>query len=125
MDIVRIPTPRDLRRIRSDLLTAAMGRKVVTYGVLMKKYRLSRGRKLSRSIGEIDKAECDEGRPGFAAIVVRKDTGFPGGGYFCDNNLPPTLRRPRSRASDPRLSLAEVRHLKRQQRKIWTYYGSE
>jgi hypothetical protein len=96
----------------------------MTYGQLMKRHHLSRGRRLSQTIGEIDIAECEKGRPGFAAIIVRKDTGFPGGGYFCDDELSPTLRRPRSRASDPRLSYAEVRHLKRQQRRIWDYYGS-
>jgi len=96
----------------------------VTYGQLMKRHRLSRGRRLSQTIGEIDRAECEKGRPGFAAVIVRKDTGFPGGGYFCDDELPPALRRPRGRASDPRLSSAEVRHLRQQQRRIWDYYGS-
>ncbi len=97
---------------------------MVTYGELMKRHGLSRGHRLAQTIGEIDKAECEKSMPGFAAIIVRKDTGFPGGGYFCDDELPPALRRPRSRATDPRLSSAEVRHLKRQQRRTWTYYGS-
>jgi hypothetical protein len=113
-----------LRRIHADILSAARRRTVVTYGQLMKRHRLSRGRKLSQTIGEIDRAECEKGGPGFAAIIVRKDTGFPGGGYFCDDELPPALQRPRSRASDPRLSSAEIRFLRRQQRSIWDYYGS-
>ena len=118
------PLSTRLWSIRADLLRAARGRTVVTYGQLMKRHRLSRGRRLSQTIGEIDRAECEKGRPGFAAIVVRKDTGFPGGGYFCDDELPPVLQRPRGRASDPRLSSAEMRHLRRQQRRIWDYYGS-
>jgi hypothetical protein len=32
----------------------------------------------------------------FAAIIVHKDTGFPGEGFFCDDELPPSLRRPYS-----------------------------
>lgn len=118
------PLSTRLRRIRVDLLRAARGHTVMTYGALMRKYHLSRGRKLSQTIGEIDRAECERGGPGFAAIIVRKDTGFPGGGYFCDDELPTALQRPRSRASDPRLTPVEVRHLRRRQRRIWEYYGS-
>jgi hypothetical protein len=113
-----------MRRIRADLLRAARGHTVVTYGALMKRHRLSRGRRLSQTIGDLDRAEYQTGRPGFAAIIVRKDTGFPGGGYFCDGTLPPGLQRPRSRATDPRLSAAEVRHLRKQQKRIWAFYGA-
>jgi hypothetical protein len=88
----------------------------------MKRHHLSRGRQLTQTIGEVDRAEYQMGRPGFAAIIVRKDFGFPGGGYFCDDTLPPNLQRPRSRASDPRLSAAEMRHLRWQQRRIWAFY---
>jgi len=109
--------------MRLCLLRAARRRSTVTYGQLMKSYHLSRGRRLSQTIGEIDRREYAEGAPGFAAIIVRRDTGFPGGGYFCDNELPPQLRRPRRRGSDPRLSPAEVRHVRGQQRRIWAFYG--
>ncbi len=112
-----------LGRIRSDLLSAARERATVTYGYLMKRHGLPRGQRLSRTIGEIDRIECDKGAPGFAAIIVRKDTGYPGGGYFCDDELPPRLRRPRKRSSDPRLSTEEVGYVTKQQRRIWAYYG--
>ncbi len=113
----------DLNRMRAYLLEAAQNGKTVTYGVLMRRYGLSRGRRLSQTIGEVDRAELEDGAPGFAAIIVRKDTGFPGGGYFCDYDLPNELRRPRSKASDPRLSHAEVAHVKEQQRGIWAFYS--
>jgi len=89
----------------------------------MKRHHLSRGRRLSHSIGEVDMEERSRGRPGFASIIVRKDTGLPGGGYFCDDGLPPELVRPGSRATDPRLSPAEVAFVRRQQARTWTYYG--
>lgn len=95
----------------------------MTYGELMKRHRLSRGRKLSMMICEVDRAEGEHGRPGFAAIVVRKDTGLPGGGYFCDDSLPPGLRRPKSRASDPKLSPEEVRHVLGRRHAIWEFYS--
>ena len=112
-----------LKRARNLLLAAAVRRRTVTYGELMKKFKLSRGRVLSELIEAVDRRENASGAPGFAAIVVRKDTGYPGGGYFCDQDLPVSLRRPRNRGTDPRLSPAERRHVRGQQEKIWTHYG--
>ncbi len=109
--------------MRRDLLEAARNRATVTYGLLMKRYGLSRGRRLSQVIGEIDEREYCKGAPGFAAIIVRKGTGLPGGGYFCDDELPSQIRRQRGRASDPRLSRVEMTHVREQQKKIWNYYG--
>lgn len=109
--------------MRGDLLRAARTHSKVTYGKLMKKYHLSRGRTLSQAIGEVDRAECAKGAPGFAAIIVRKDTGFPGGGYFCDDDLPAVLRRARARSADSRLSQAEKDHVLQQQERIWAYYA--
>jgi len=94
----------------------------VTYGELMRKYRVPRGRRLSMLIGELDRREYAKGAPGFAAIIVRKDTGLPGGGFFCDTGLPPTLRRGTEGRSNPRLSPEERAYVKDQQKKIWDYY---
>lgn len=74
-------------------------------------------------IGMVDRNESDSGAPGFAAIIVRKDTGYPGGGYFCDDALPPRLRRPARRGNDPRLSELEKGHIRRQRETIWVYYS--
>ncbi len=100
----------------------ARAQKTMTYGQLMKSYRLSRGRQLSQVIEKIDKAECQRGAPGFAAMIVRKDTGFPGGGYFCDDQLPADLVRSRDRSTYPRLSVPEKKHVLERQRMIWAYY---
>lgn len=89
----------------------------------MRRFHLSRGRKLSQTIGEVDRAEYAEGAPGFAAIIVRKDTGFPGGGYFCDDTLPPDLVRSRAGANNPRLTQREKDHIRRKQAEIWSYYS--
>lgn len=113
------------RRARKELLAAARGRRTVTYGILMKRFSLSRGRVLSELIGLVDRKEYESGAPGFAAIIVRKDTGYPGGGYFCDRDLTPRLRRPRGRSADPRLSGGERAHIRAQQEKIWAYYGAK
>jgi hypothetical protein len=88
----------------------------------MKAFRVSRGRALTQLIGDVDRMEYKDGGPGLAAIIVRKDTGYPGGGYFYGEGLPPRLRRAAGRSTDPRLSDAEKEYIKAQQEKIWTHY---
>ena len=105
--------------LRQELLSAARVRGTLTYGELMQILGISRGRPLFEAISAVDRGEHHRGAPGFAAIIVRKDTGFPGGGFFCDDDLPPTLRRPFARANDPKLSAAEMNYIKEAQRKIW------
>ena len=85
---------------------------------------VSRGKPLFDAIVAVDRAEHTGGAPGFAPIIVRKDTGFPGGGFFCDDELPPSLRRPYSRASDPVLSAAEMNYVKGAQKRVWDHYSS-
>lgn len=109
--------------LRQELRRTARAHGTLTYGELMKIMGISRGRPLFEAIAAVDEAEYSRGAPGFAAIIVRKDTGFPGGGFFCDDELPPALKRQFSRASDPKLSAAEMNYIKEAQRKIWAYYS--
>ena len=114
-----------MENLRRDLLRAAKARGTLTYGELMRVLGISRGRPLFEAIAAVDREEYRKGAPGFAAIIVRKDTGFPGGGFFCDDDLPASLRRPFSKANDPRLSAAEMNYVKEAQKKIWDYYSPE
>ena len=116
------PSIEDLRK---ELLRAARARGTLTYGELMRILGISRGRPLFEAISAVDRDEYRKGAPGFAAIIVRKDTGFPGGGFFCDDGLPLSLRRPYSGANDPKLSAAEMNYVKEEQKKIWDYYSRE
>lgn len=113
-----------MENLRQELLKAAKSHGTLTYGRLMKITGVSRGKPLFAAIVAVDRAEYARGAPGFAAIIVRKDTGFPGGGFFCDDELPPSLRRPYLRASDPVLSAAEMNYVKGAQKVIWDYYSS-
>jgi hypothetical protein len=113
----------EVEGLRQVLLKVAKAGGTLTYGELMKYLEISRGRPLFDAIVEVNKAEYAKGAPGFAAIIVRKDTGYPGGGFFCDDDLPPSLRRPFSRANDPKLSAAELNYVKGEQRKVWAYYS--
>lgn len=116
-----------LDSMRKELLRAATEGRTVTYGYLMKKFELFRGGPGGESVvgvlGEIDKDEYGRGAPGFAAIVVRKDTGFPGGGFFCWDDLPNDVKRPKDQGQNPKLSEAEKSYVRTQQEKIWAYYG--
>jgi len=113
-----------IEALRQELVKAAKARGTLTYGQLMKLLGISRGRPLFDAIVEVDKGEYARGAPGFAPIIVRKDTGFPGGGFFCDDDLPPTLRRPFSRANDPKLTGAEMNYVKEAQKRTWEFYSS-
>jgi arsenate reductase (thioredoxin) len=123
-DSAKISVSTPIEALRQELVEAAKARGTLTYGQLMKLMGVSRGRPLWEAIVDVDKAEYARGAPGFAAIIVRKDTGFPGGGFFCDADLPQPLRRPFSRASDPKLSAAEMNYVKEAQKRIWDYYSS-
>lgn len=114
--------------MRRELLKAACERKTVSYGYLMRLYGLTRGgseASVVSALSELDEAEARAGAPGFAAIVVRSDTGFPGGGFFCWKGIPAAIRRPESRANDPRLSTAEKDYVKGLQERIWSFYRSK
>lgn len=111
--------------MRKELLEVAQARSTVTYGQLMKHYGLSRGLALSKAISEVDLAEQNEGAPGFAAIVVRKDTGMPGGGFFVGPGLPAGIARSRLRSTDPKLTTREANYVRRQQEAIWEFYTKQ
>jgi hypothetical protein len=126
------PWDNDLRDdVRRELLKASVDRRTVTYGFLMRKFRISRGAPRGKGmgiagvIGEIDRHEAQMKAPGFAAIVVRKDTGYPGGGFFCWDGIPPALRRSKREGSNPRLSDAEKKYVRKLQEGIWGFYGGE
>ena len=112
--------------VRIELLKAAVERKTVTYGYLMQKFGLSHGSAEGGTVvgmfGEIDRLEHRKGAPGFAAIVVRKDTGYPGGGFFCWDDVPTELRRPNGLGNNYSLSEAEKSYVRNEQEKIWQYY---
>jgi hypothetical protein len=115
--------------VRRELLRAAGDRRTVTYGFLMGKFRISRGAPRGKGIvgvmGEIDRYEAQRRAPGFAALVVRKDTGYPGGGFFCWDGIPPSLRRPKREGLNPRLSDAEKEYVRKLQEGIWRFYQGE
>lgn len=114
--------------MRNELLSAARRRETVTYGLLMTRFGLTRGDSGGKTVlgilSEVDKEQSRKGEPAFAAIVVRKDTGYPGGGFFCWDDVPVELRRPAGKCQDPKLSHAEKVYIRKLQQEIWDYYAS-
>jgi hypothetical protein len=127
---VRAPQDNALRDdVRRELLRAAVDRRTVTYGFLMRKFRISRGAPGGKGIvgviGEIDRYEAKRKAPGFAALVVRKDTGYPGGGFFCWDGIPSALRRPKREGLNPKMSDVEKKYVRKSQEGIWGFYQKE
>ena len=121
---VRLTLPREVvKRMRGELLEVARSGELITYGHLMERHGLSRGRALSSAIGQVDIAESKAGAPGFAAIIVRKDTRFPGGGFFVGPDVPKALARSPKRGPDPKLSRDEENYVRREQKTIWEFYS--
>ena len=112
--------------VREELLKAALERRTVTYGFLMLKFGFTRGGESGQSVvsalSEIDRDEERHGGPGFAALVVRKDTGFPGGGFFSWKDIPADIRRNESDSQSPKLSEKEKAYVRARQEEIWTHY---
>jgi hypothetical protein len=115
-----------LREVRKELVAAAAEGRTVCYGHLMKKFGIPRGhprgKGIASVIGAVDDMQRKKGAPGFASLVVRKDTGYPGGGFFCSADIPGRLRRPRSEGSNPRLTNAEKKYVDTLRKKAWVYY---
>ena len=103
------------------LVDAAAARKTVTYGQLMKKFGVSRGsgrgNTVVEALDEIDRAERAAGAPGFAALVVRKDTGYPGQGFFAGKG-----KGSGGGDGGSRLTPADKEYADRQRERVWSYY---
>jgi hypothetical protein len=111
-----------MRRVLRD---AAVQRNTVTYGHLMGKFGLSRGSGRGKTVvgalTEIDREERAAGAPGFAALVVRKDSGYPGGGFFEGVRRKGATRRG---AGGRRKGLtdAEMAYADKERERVWSYY---
>lgn len=118
--------------VRKKLIKTAKERKTVTYGDLMREFKISRGpsgKGIGNVVGTISEYEHQNGRPILSAIVVRSGSGtkkwkhgHPGGGFFGLPSVPHHLRRFESDHVNPNLSDAELEHIKQEQQKVWDYW---
>lgn len=124
------------RDVRRKLIKVAKNGKTVTYGELMKEFNVPRGHRIpgigiGYVVGTISEYEDSKGRPLISAIVVRSGSanrfcphGSPGGGFFGipTPTIPPELKRPESKRSNPVLTDDELRFVRSVQDKVWKYW---
>ncbi|NOX54435.1 MAG: hypothetical protein GXP27_08330 [Planctomycetes bacterium] len=119
--------------VRARLIEVARNRETITYGQLMKEFRIPRGHPtpgigIGWVVGEISEYEHSEGRPFLSVIVVKAGSetricpkGHPGGGFFSVVGLPPHLKRDTDEFSE-RLTIEEQNFVKEEQERVWDYW---
>lgn len=123
--------------VRRELIEIARAGKKITYGVLMKKFRIPRGNPkpgigIGSVVGEMSEFEDRNSRPLISAIVVRSNSasktcppqGHPGGGFFGIPSLaiPARLKRDASRQADPNLSQEDLEFVREMQESVWRFW---
>jgi len=77
---------RILKKIRDELIKVAKRKNTVTYDLLASRTTLSSFSNwfyvISDYLDEINRRETGEGRPMMTAVVVTKEDGVPGGGFW-------------------------------------------
>lgn len=121
--------------VRRKLIEVAKKGQTITYGDLMKEFRIPRGHKkpnigIGGVVGKISEYEHSNNRPLLSVIVVRagksKDfpLGHPGGGILGLPGIPRHLVRKSVDHTNPKLNDEEVRFLQEEQDKVWKYWKS-
>ncbi len=115
--------PFDIQEVMDELRELARGGKTTTYGELMSRFHVSRGR--THGIAELlwrisEREACLVGPshdpPHFiSAVVVRGTSGYPSGGFFGLAGIPSDLERPERTYADSLLSGDEKRYVE----KMW------
>ena len=78
----KIILDNEAQEIRERLIEAASQRKILTYSDLVSDDDDRHMNKLSKTLAKISCFERNEDRPFLCAIVVQKETGYPGTGFF-------------------------------------------
>ncbi len=111
--------PFDMQEAMDELRELGRGGKTMTYGELMSRFHVSRGR--THGIAELlwrisEREACSVGLshdpPHFiSAVVVRSISGYPSGGFFGLAGIPPELERSERMYGNPSLSDDEKRYV--------------
>ncbi len=117
--------PFDMQDTMNELRDLARGGKTMTYGELMSRFHVSRGRihGIAELLWRISEMEAclvgpSHDPPHFiSAVVVRSTSGYPSGGFFGLAGIPPDLERPERLYVDSVLSDDEKRYVE----KIWDH----
>ena len=122
--------------VRQKLMDFAKRGETITYGELMKEFKIPRGSPkpgvgIGSVLGSISEQEYAQGRPLISAIAVRANSktkicpkGTPGAGFLGLPGIPAHLHRPPSQHSNPRLTVEEQQFINAEQERVWVYWRS-
>jgi hypothetical protein len=128
MGTVATEVPASLRKdvVRLIWESAKRGR-TITYGEIMRKCHVPRGQPVrnGKAIGDVVGliSEWTRERWGvyLSAIVVHKNTSYPGGGFFGLPEIPAKLARDEAGWTDQRLTADEKLFLRNCQREVFAW----
>jgi hypothetical protein len=125
---MKVPADADLREdvVRLIVESAKRGR-TITYGEIMRKCRIPRGqpthngKAIGDVVGRISEWTWETSGIYLSAIVVHKDTGYPGGGFFGLSGIPAKFARDEAGWGDRRLTPGEKSFLSKRQQEVLTW----
>lgn len=123
-----VPADADLREdvVRLIVESAKKGQ-TITYGEIMRKCRIPRGqpthngKAIGDVVGRIREWTWENRGIYLSAIVVHKDTGYPGGGFFGLSGIPSKFARDEAGWSDRKLTTAEKSFLSKRQQEAFAW----
>jgi hypothetical protein len=117
--------------IRDDvlllLIRAAQKERTVGYGPIMRACGIPRGQAVDNGkaigniVGVISEWTFERWGVYLSSIVVHKDTGYPGGGFFGLPGMPSRFRRDSSRWTDQALSADEKAFIDKRQEDVFKW----
>lgn len=122
----RVPTSLREDVVRLIWESARRGR-AITYGEIMRVCHVPRGQLIHNGkavgdvVGEISEWTWDTWGIYLSAIVVRKNTAYPGGGFFGLKGIPTTFARGEEGWSDRRLTADEKGFLRKRQQEVFAW----
>lgn len=125
---MKVPASADLREdvVRLIVKAAKQGR-IITYGEIMRKCRIPRGqpthngKAIGDVVGRISEWTWENWGVYLSAIVVHKNTGYPGGGFFGLPGIPGEFARDEAGWADQRLTADEKAFLGKRQQEAFAW----
>jgi hypothetical protein len=113
--------------IRKRLIEVAKKGSKISYKELMDEFCLARGghpsakNRVGDVVGDISNFEHSNGRPLISSVVVHKNNGYPGSGFFGLDGIPEQLRRTEKSFKNP-LSLDDKKFVQEEQKRVWDWW---
>ncbi len=103
-----------VKKVKAELIERAKRRDVVAYSELMSRFRISR-RDIGWVVGACSASEFEQGNPLLSAIVINKQKGTSGEGFWGLRGVPAEL----SRDKWERKGIAPPEDVERKRRQFW------